>query len=233
MNIENIASLSQMLTGIGFDKQIAYRLMQHICFKPSSFTLEELVSKDKDRMVCSLFFERKDDAYECSFYDASFLKEINLPDITLYSVSIAETDQKMLGINWTDSQRSASFDLNNEATWKREMQIEQVLTDLSLLSETAEGKYYADCLKLKHWSLVPSLQSYLISLNSLRARFEVNQRFYFFEGKGISLEEAYRFLLNRWLEKKLLAQKKKEAGTVTDVTVDTLVVKKRKGKLKK
>ena len=57
--------------------------------------------------------------------------------------------------------------------------------------------------------------------------------YYFFEGKGISLEEAYRFLLNRWLEKKLLAQKKKEAGAVTEVAIDTLVVKKRKGKLKK
>ena len=59
MNIENIDSLSQMLTGIGFDKQIAYRLMQHICFKPSSFTLEELISKDKDRMVCSLFLKER------------------------------------------------------------------------------------------------------------------------------------------------------------------------------
>ena len=37
----------------------------------------------------------------------------------------------------------------------------------------------------------------------------VSQRFYFFEGQtGISADEAYRFLQNRWLEKQMQAIKK-------------------------
>ena len=38
---------------------------------------------------------------------------------------------------------------------------------------------------------------------------EVSQRFYFFEGQiGISVDEAYRFLQNRWLEKQMQTKKK-------------------------
>ena len=37
----------------------------------------------------------------------------------------------------------------------------------------------------------------------------MSQRFYFFDGQiGISIDEAYRFLQNRWLEKQMQAKKK-------------------------
>ena len=37
----------------------------------------------------------------------------------------------------------------------------------------------------------------------------LSQRFYFFEAQtGISVDEAYRFLQNRWLEKQMQAKKK-------------------------
>ena len=38
------------------------------------------------------------------------------------------------------------------------------------------------------------------NINPLKNKSEVSQRFYFFEGQtGISIDEAYRFLQNRWL----------------------------------
>jgi len=37
----------------------------------------------------------------------------------------------------------------------------------------------------------------------------LSQRFYFFEAQtGISVDEAYRFLQNRWLEKQMQAKRK-------------------------
>ena len=42
---------------------------------------------------------------------------------------------------------------------------------------------------------------------------EVSQRFYFFKDQpGISVDEAYRFLQNRWLEKQMQAKRKETAA---------------------
>ncbi|MBC7507604.1 MAG: hypothetical protein H7320_02475, partial [Ferruginibacter sp.] len=47
------------------------------------------------------------------------------------------------------------------------------------------------------------------NISPLKNKSEVSQRFYFFEGqRGISVDEAYRFLQNRWLEKQMQAKKK-------------------------
>ncbi len=49
-------------------------------------------------------------------------------------------------------------------------------------------------------------------MSPLKNKSEVSQRFYFFEGQtGISVDEAYRFLQNRWLEKQIQA-KRKQSG---------------------
>ena len=47
------------------------------------------------------------------------------------------------------------------------------------------------------------------NISPLKIKSEVSQRFYFFEGQaGISVDEAYRFLQNRWLEKQMQAKRK-------------------------
>jgi len=41
----------------------------------------------------------------------------------------------------------------------------------------------------------------------------LSQRFYFFEAQtGISVDEAYRFLQNRWLEKQMQAKRKESVA---------------------
>ena len=70
----------------------------------------------------------------------------------------------------------------------------------------------------------------------------VTQRFYFFQGlTGITVEEAYRFLQNRWLEKQMLAKRKQEdnsqveeAGNDSQVSSGSgLLVKKRLNNVKR
>ena len=55
------------------------------------------------------------------------------------------------------------------------------------------------------------------NISPLKNKSEVAQRFYFFDGQiGISVDEAYRFLQNRWLEKQMQA-KRKESVTHNEV----------------
>ena len=236
MNIQNIASLTQKLTTLGFDESIGYRLLQHICFKPADFILTERIVKGKDALTFSIFFERKSDEYNFSYYDAAFLKEMEMPDLVINSINIRELDERMVEIAWVaDNKAMGAFRLESELTWEREKRIEKIVTDLSRLSVTDEGKNFADCLKLKHWSGIP-LQATMGNQNVLKSRFEVSQRFYFFDAQGISIEEAHRFLLNRWLEKKLLAKKKKDGIEMPDDTAGSdksLLQKKRRSKVNK
>lgn len=210
MNIKNIISLTEMLVTTGFDNGIGQRLLQHICFKPADFVLTERLVKGKDMLTCSIHFERKDDLYTCHYYDAAFLKAIELPELTIQGINIRELDKRMNEIDWSMKEvTAASFNLQDESGWQREKQVEQIVTDLSRLSAFEDGRFYADSLKVKYWLDVPVINA---NLNATRSKFEVSQRFYFFDGQGIAVDEAYRFLLNRWLEKKLLHGKKKQAG---------------------
>ena len=48
-------------------------------------------------------------------------------------------------------------------------------------------------------------------ISPLINKSEFTQRFYFFEGQpGISIQEAYRFLQNKWLEKQFLEKEKED-----------------------
>ena len=59
MNIQNIVSLTSRLEQIGFHTSIGKKLLQHVCFKPSEFSLLERVIKDQNLLICSISFERK------------------------------------------------------------------------------------------------------------------------------------------------------------------------------
>lgn len=233
MNIQNITALTQMLMATGFEEAIGYRLMQFICFKPADFTLTERLLKGKDILTCSIFVERKGDEYTCNYYDASFLKAMEVPDHVVHAINLRELDQRMNQIDWEVNEKAAqTFRLSDESSWQREKLVEKVVADLSRLSVTSEGKHFADCLKLKHWSCISN--TLVGNINTLRSRFEVNQRFYFFDGQGISIEEAHRFLLNRWLEKKLNAKRKQENDEETETsggngeTTDKSLLKKKR-----
>lgn len=226
MNIQNIASITKLLVATGFHESIGYRLLQHICFKPAQFILTERVMKENDVLTCSIHFEREGDEYICSYYDACFLKEIKIPDAMVAGVDLRALDECMMEVDWQmNSNTAGSFNLDDETSWQREKRIERIITDLLRLSATEEGKRFADALKLKHWIHIP-LHPLMGNLNAIRSRFEVCQRFYFFDGQGISVEESYRFLLNRWLEKKVQAGRKQSMDKFSENSGDEAVAEK-------
>lgn len=214
MKIQNIAALTDMLMATGFSATIGKKLLQHICFKPADFILTERLIKGKDILTCVIFFECKGEEYTCTYYDAAFFKAIDVPELTVNGISLRDLDKAMAAIDWMNSSAPGKFDLKDEASWQRELQIEKIVTELFRLSATDEGRHHADGLKVRYWQDVPVAG---INLPAIRSKFEVCQRFYFFDGQGISIDEAYRFLLNRWLEKKVHGRKKQTGNTAAAI----------------
>lgn len=232
MNVENIAALSAMLIRTGFEENIGYRLLQKICFNPAAFMLTERVHKNADLLTCQLQFERSGTEYTCGYYDVSLVKGIVMPERTIGNVHLTELNLLMGEIDWRISVDDKGFRLGDEATWKREKAIADVVNQLSRLSATEEGKYFADALKLKYWVEV-GLDDLVGNLNAIRSKFEISQRVYFIEGEGISVDEAYRFLLNRWMEKKMQARKREQGKENQNDNQDSIMEVAGKGLLQK
>ena len=213
MNIENISALVLQLLSLGFENYGSI-LLKRISFKPDRFTLFHKVDKGKDKLVFLLFFEKdsRQDTYALIYYDASLQKETPLHDITINGVNSILIEKLMAEIDWKtafDFNTKRLLDFEDESSWEKEMKVESVIESLSTLEKSEEGKPLVIGLKLKYWAglLYQELFGPLIPVKN---KAEVNQRFYFFDGTGISIEEAHRFLQNRWVEKQLQAKKADE-----------------------
>ncbi len=58
---------------------------------------------------------------------------------------------------------------------------------------------------------------FISNTNSLKTKSEVSQRFYFFEGHpSITIDEAYRYLQNKWREKSMQIKRKQKEEIETD-----------------
>jgi len=207
MNVDNIAALSAMLIRAGFEEGIGYRILQRVCFNPVSFSLVERLQKKTDVLTCQLHFERNGSDYTCRYYDVSLLKGITMPDRIIAAVNLSELDQEMGEIDWHFKIVNQTFRLPDQISWQREKSITQIVGQLTRLSATAEGKYFADALRFKYWAEA-GLEEVVGNVNAIRSKFEISQRVYFIEGEGISVDEAYRFLLNLWMEKKMQARRR-------------------------
>jgi hypothetical protein len=212
MNIQNIIRLSEQLKALGF-ADLGYLLAKRICFKPKRFVLDYQVEKNNNLLNFQLSFEtdcKSNDSYTLVFYDAVFQQaklfegSVNGVDVSLLSQQMSEVDWKK-AFDFTEKGTIASNDKN---AFEREVKIEAIVEDLSLLGATSEGKYIANFLKQAFWSGAAYHNIYG-NLSTQKNKDDVCQRFYVLEGQpGISVDEAYRYLQNRWLEKEMLSKKR-------------------------
>jgi hypothetical protein len=237
MNIENIEALADQLQSLGFENT-GYSLLKRICFKPGSFFLSHKTEKGKDQVTIHLFFEKnsKQNAYVLMYYDAILQKEMSMPDATINGINTATLEKRMAEIDWKsafDFDITKQWSADDEASWKNEQKIESFIEDIHELEKTEEGRAIAVCLKLKYWA--GTLYHELVgNISPLKNKLEVSQRFYFFEGQaGISVDEAYRFLQNRWLEKQMQAKSKQKDDAENGETKNGSKVSSGNGLLKK
>ena len=223
MNIENISALMGQLQSLGFENA-GYSLLKRISFKPENFILSQKIEKAKDRLSFQLFFEKgiKQDIYVLSYYDAILQKETPLIDAAINGINTSNLEKSMIEIDWKnafDFVTKKQLNLEDKTSWEKELKVESVIERLSELEKSEDGKVVAVGLKLKYWSGI-SYQELFGNISPLKNKSEVSQRFYFFEGQtGISIDEAYRFLQNRWLEKQMHAKRKEPvANTEEELT---------------
>jgi hypothetical protein len=185
---QNIASLAKALEELGFDTSLSTTLQAFVLLQLPKFSISYKAVKGKDVLKCNLFFERKEKAFSCLCYDAILRKEIILPDLVVEGVSLKELDDKMNSVNWKD-------------IFTHAQDIDFIIDDLQKLTLSKEGKEFSEQLKVKHWSDT-SLER-ILNISFLKPKFEITQRFYFIDDKSISIEEAYRFLNNKWIERQM------------------------------
>jgi hypothetical protein len=183
------SSLAEALEKLGFDSSLHTSIATYISLQLPKFTIQYNTVKERDVIKFNLFFERKEAAYSCLCYDAFLRKEIVLKDVVINNIHLRELDEQMSSIDW-------------KGLFKIQQDITSIIDNLQTLASSMEGKEFSEQLKVKYWSDTP-LES-IMNVSLLKSRFEISQRFYFLEdGKGISIEEAYRFLNNRWMERQL------------------------------
>lgn len=216
MNIENISALMGQLQSLGFENA-GYSLLKRISFKPENFILSQKIEKAKDKLSFQLFFEMdvKQGIYVLSYYDAILQKETPLIDAAINGINTTNLEKSMIEIDWKnafDFDTKKQLNLEDKTSCEKELKVESVIEGLSELEKSENGKVVAVGLKLKYWSGI-SYQELFGNISPLKNKSEVSQRFYFFEGQtGISVDEAYRFLQNRWLEKQMQAKRKESVA---------------------
>ena len=173
------------------------------------------LQKGKEQINIELHFEkdRKTGDYVLKFYDAILQKEISFSQTEMNSINIVELEKSMSSIDWKiafDMNTKKQWNAENKASWQAESTIEEIMESLEKLENSEDGKIAANVLKSKYWAAIPDAEN-IVSLNGSKSKQDVSQRFYLFDGQaGISVDEAYRFLQNRWLEKQMQAKKKQQ-----------------------
>lgn len=212
MNIQNIAALAEQLQSLGFENA-GYSILKRICFKPNSFVLSQKIVKGKEQLIFHLCFEKesKNEAYVWKYYDAILQKEMSLSNAMVNEIDVSSLEKRITEIDWKmafDFETKKQWSAEDKASWEKELKIESIIEAFISLEVTEEGKAISTSLKLKYWAGI-SYQELLGSISPLKNKTEISQRFYLFEGQaGISVDEAYRFLQNRWLEKQMQAKRK-------------------------
>ncbi len=220
MNIENISALMGQLQSLGFENA-GYSLLKRISFNPKNFILSQKLEKAKDKLSFQLFFEKdiKQDIYVLSHYDAILQKDTPLIDAVINGINTSKLEKSMIEIDWKnafDFVTKKQLNLEDKTSWEIEQKVELVIEGLSELEKSEDGKVVAVGLKLKYWAGI-SYQDLFDNISPLKNKSEVSQRFYFFEAQtGISVDEAYRFLQNRWLEKQMQLKRKQVDEPVSE-----------------
>ena len=212
MNIQNIIALSEQLQSLGFENNSDV-LLKRICFKPDGFLLSQKIAKGKDKLTFQLCFKRnkKQNIYFLTYYDAILQKETMLVDAMINGINTTGLEKVVAEIDWKsafDFNEKKQWNADDTASWEIEKKIESVIEAFIELEKSEHGKAIAESIKLKYWTGF-TYQEIFGKVNPTKNKSEISQRFYFTEDQeGISVDEAFRFLQNRWLEKQIQAKRK-------------------------
>ncbi len=221
MDIQNMQALLDTFNSLGFSSEAESQLLYHSCLRQKAFSIREQKVFGTDTVSYSIFLQTRDleNKLICSYYDASLRKEIKVDPITVNQIESDKLEERMKALDWKQLSGTTSMarvKLTDKKTWEEQMMTESIICDLEKLAVTQEGKRVADTLRYKYWVDLP-LEQFLPNLLLLKSRFEISQRFYVVGGEGITTDEAFRFLNNRWIQRQMqLDNKNLSAGRLAD-----------------
>lgn len=212
MNIQNIATLAAKLERLGFENT-GYLLLKNISFRPQNFWLVLKAAHLNNALSFHIFIQRNiaNGEYELQYYDANISAATNEREQVINGINLTELITDMGRIDWKnafDFTTRRNLSVNEKSSFEKEEEIESVTEKLQLLEQSENGKYVAANLKLEFWSGLP-YHDLFGNIAPVKNKYEISQRFYCATGQpGISIDEAYRFLQNRLLEKQISLRKK-------------------------
>jgi hypothetical protein len=132
-------------------------------------------------------------------------KTAEIESSVINGVDVSDLEKRITSVNWQiplEDSSSDNLQIADKTTWMNEATIEEITRDLEILSATTEGAAVANIIKYKFWT-EPLLQNTKLELPVLKRKYELSQRFYIINEDGITANEAYRFLNNRWMERSI------------------------------
>ena len=209
MDIQHISALIETLSSLGFSSSTGRTLLFNACLQQKNFIIRERMHFGADTINYQLYFKEDTVSKEltCSYYDATLRKAAEISASVVNGIDVPDLEKRMGSVNWeisSDNHSSEDFDITDQNTWKQETVMEEITTDLEMLASTQEGTALANTLKYKFWT-DPALQNLIPELSVIKSKYELSQRFYVIDGNGITASEAYRYLNNRWMERKIHA----------------------------
>jgi hypothetical protein len=212
MNIQNITALAEQLQSLGFDDPGSL-LLKRICFNPACFYLSQRIAKGNDKLEARLYFEKGkgSEVYVLKYYDMTLLRENDFEEMVIAGIRTSGLMNQMASIDWKKAfnvDEKKQWTPEDKTSWENESRVETVIESLGILEQDEKGKVIASFLKFKFWNGVP-FQEIVGNIPVIKNKSDVSQRFYFSEkGTGISIDEAYRFLQNKCIEKQIHYKKK-------------------------
>lgn len=205
MNISQITVLGDQLRQMGF-KHLEVELLKRICFRLPYFELHQSIQRNTDLIFFNFRFRRvpETDQYSLEYYDVMLQKELKFSSTMIGDVDIASLELRMAAIDWKNIfvLDQATWTPDDKACWETATAIEVVCDELETLLSCEDGHLVASRLKFKYWTghLGEDITG---TIPTVKSKADVSQRFYFSPENSITIDEAYRFLQNKWIEKQL------------------------------
>lgn len=205
----NVKKVMQSLREVGFPEDLEWTIQVHFCFYPQKFVVPFCQLRGPDQLRYQILIAHGESGqYTPLYYDACLIRQIEIHPNDACADLVDLLKQQMQVVNWEDLlQKTEGATIEDLSELKM---VQQVNAQLKELQQLDGGDYYADLLKMRYWSRSP-FEIYSAAGSQIRSAYEVCQRFHFFDdGGGITLDEAYRFLLHRWREKQLQLYQRSE-----------------------
>ena len=216
MELQNIKVLTTLIEALGFSASMGKKIVYYCCLHQKEFSINERKSFGDDVMNYQIFFKENNATGKlvCTHYDAFLRKNISMKSLRVDNVDLHKLDERMKSVNWDELSQFREltpFDLSDKESWKHFGSLEEIILDLEKLASTDEGRIVGDNLKYKYWIDSP-LENLIPNLYLLKSKIEYTQRFYIIGENGITADEAFRFLNNKWMQRQVQSKKQDDVN---------------------